>query len=181
MYVTSDDGHCYGLSLARGVKEFDINPGGANRAISGGPGLDGSNLHLVSANGTVYAFDIRSGKELWNYATRGEVETVPSSVQGVVIVATTNGRIYALRDGALVDSFDLNRPLRAAPTHSGSRLFCASDGGWLTTVDFKDGRFNELWCVQLGEETRRILVPVIAVGNQILTASEDGEVFLLRK
>jgi hypothetical protein len=35
--------------------------------------------------------------------------------------------------------------------------------------------------VKLGEETRRMLVPVTAVGDQILAASENGEVFILKK
>ncbi len=181
VYVTSDDGHCYGLSLARGVREFDVSPGGADRTIFGGPSLDGSSLHLVNTHGTIYAFDIRSGKELWNYATGGEIKTTPTSVRGVVIVATTDGKVYALRNGGLLASVELNHRLRTAPMLSGDRLFCACDEGWLTAIDLTEGRFSEVWSVKLGEEIRRMLVPVIAVGDQILAASEDGEVFVLRK
>ncbi len=181
VYVTGEDGHCYGLSVARGRKEFDVMPRGAAGSILGGPSISGSRLHLVSTTGTVHAFDLESGRELWNYATGAEIKTTPTSFGRMVIVATSNGRVYALRDGAMVDSFELKRPLRTAPAHSGNRLFFAGDDGLLTAMDFKDDRFHMVWRLELGEDVNRILVPATAVGDRILVASEDGQIFVLRK
>lgn len=181
VYVTADNGHCYGFSLAGGQKEFDVLPRGVTGAIVSGPHISGGSITLVSTSGTVYAIDIKSGRELWNYATGAEIKTTPTSLGDIVVVATADGRIYALRDGAMVDSMELNRPLRAAPSFSGSRLFCVGDGGLLTAADFRDDHFVLVWRVELGEDLHRILVPATAVDDKILVATENGEIFVLRK
>jgi len=61
---------------------------------------------------TLYALDIESGKEIWQFTANGRIDSPPTIYKGMVLVGSKDGYVYCLRasDGRLVWRF------LAAPT-----------------------------------------------------------------
>ena len=56
---------------------------------------------------TLYALDVRTGRQLWSYTTGGPVDSPPTYYKGLVLFGSADGYIYALRarDGVLAWRF----------------------------------------------------------------------------
>ncbi|MFV1965337.1 MAG: PQQ-binding-like beta-propeller repeat protein [Pirellulaceae bacterium] len=67
--------------------------------VAGGQALYGS-----SADGVLYALDLRSGQPLWHFFTDGPIRFAPAAWQDRVFVASDDGHLYALSlaDGKLL-------------------------------------------------------------------------------
>ncbi len=56
---------------------------------------------------TLYAFNYKTGKELWSFTAGGRIDTPPAIYQGMAIFGSRDGTVYALRasDGVLAWQF----------------------------------------------------------------------------
>ena len=83
----------------------------------------------------VYGLDLTSGKKLWTYASRGEVDSSPVISGGRVYVGGKDKKLYVLdlKTGKELWSFTAGRGINATPAigdgvlvigDSGGNLFC---------------------------------------------------------
>jgi len=75
---------------------------------------------------TLYALDIESGKEIWQFTANGRIDSPPTIYKGMVLVGSKDGYVYCLRasDGRLVWRF------LAAPTDKRIAHFDQVESTW---------------------------------------------------
>lgn len=72
-----------------------------------------------------------TGKPIWTFRTRGNVDSSPVVVGDKVVVGSDDGRLYALRldDGRRVWSFEIGQPVIASPAVSDGMIVVGSEDG----------------------------------------------------
>ncbi|MEM5278342.1 outer membrane protein assembly factor BamB [Cupriavidus taiwanensis] len=92
VYVASNNGNVMALEGASGrvlwKAKTDVD-------LTSGPGSDGSVTAVAGEKGAVYAFDA-SGKQIWKKQVNGEVLSAPLVGNGLVVVRTTDTRVFGL-------------------------------------------------------------------------------------
>lgn len=150
-FIASKNGIVYALNLETGAKlwEFRVRDqffdAGAPR--SSAALIDGV-LYLGYGSG-IYALDAQTGLPVWNSAEVGgptsEIIASPAITgppdDRVLFAADLGGSAYAfdLFDGATLWSYTTGGFVFASPAPSASRVFFASDDGFLYAFGFDDG------------------------------------------
>ena len=146
IYAAASDGTILRANPDTGQAAWRINAGSRLAAGAGaGPGL----VAVGNAKGDVFAFD-PDGKPLWQSRVTSEVLSPPVVAEGIVIVWSGDGRIYALSaaDGKTKWVYQrTNPPLIVRNTAGGvvarGGLFTGTAGGKLLAIDVATG--NVAW------------------------------------
>ncbi|HEX4781649.1 MAG TPA: PQQ-binding-like beta-propeller repeat protein [Usitatibacter sp.] len=166
-----------GVYDAQGPREFHrvrwAFPTG-NRVVSS-PVMQGGIVYFGSDDGSVYAVDAESGRQLWRHATQGPVPSTPAVAGDTVYVGSYDGRFYALdaRTGATrwkfrtegerrfeakglhgatpsgqtyFDTFDI---YLSSPVVAGDAVYFGSGDGHLYALDRTDGTLR--WKFHTGD------------------------------
>ena len=108
----------------------------------------------------------------------------PAVLNGVVLVGSLDGHLYAVRKGVLIDKVDLGGAIVASPLASDERVYVANDTGLVLGASLNGDRIEPQWRVDLATESTtqlRLRTPVVHVGTRLLVASDAGTVFLLAR
>lgn len=113
--------------------------------LSGGIGTDGRVILVGTAKGEVLALDT-AGKQLWKAQLTSEILSAPQVDQGVVVVRTGDGRIYALDalTGARKWLYQRSLPALSVRSHVGvvvsrGAVFAGFAGGRLVALALDTG------------------------------------------
>ena len=81
----------------------------------------------------VRALNRTTGKEIWNFATRGRVDSSPAIAGGRVYVGSADGRLYVLdaATGAKKSEFDAGSGIASSPAIAANRVVFGSQDGVL--------------------------------------------------
>ena len=81
----------------------------------------------------VHALDPKSGRPLWEFATKGRVDSSPVVVGRRVFVGSSDGRIYGLdlKTGQEVWRFEAGGEVNASPAVAAGRMVIGTDDGKL--------------------------------------------------
>lgn len=133
----------------------------------------------------IIAYDPRTGAELWR--TKGvESNSIPSPVFGHGLIFMTAGypakNVLAIKAGAKTAdvswTYARGTAYVTSPILVGDLLYLSTDRGIVTALDAKTG--------EVRYEGGRVPVPatftasMVAFGDKILQASEDGDVFVIQ-
>jgi outer membrane protein assembly factor BamB len=133
----------------------------------------------------VIAYEPKTGVELWR--TKGvESNSIPSPVYGHGLIFMTAGypakNVLAIKPGAKTAdvswTYARGTAYVTSPILVGDSLYLSTDRGILTNLDAKTG--------EVRYEGGRVPVPatftasMVAFGDKILQASEDGDVFVIQ-
>lgn len=142
IYAAASDGTLARFERDSGRQVWRI---AAGKPLHAGPGADAALVVVATDKGDVLAFDT-SGKALWTAVVSSEVLSPPVVADGVVVVATGDGRIHGL---AAADGKTkwvqqrTNPPLTVRNTAGGvaSRggVFLGLPGGRLLAMDLQTG------------------------------------------
>ncbi len=79
----------------------------------------------------VYAIDRRTGKEVWDFATKNRVDGSAVVVGDRVFVGSTDGNLYVVdpAKGTELKRFELGSPILASPAIGGDRLIIGTQDG----------------------------------------------------
>lgn len=118
----------------------------ANR-ISSPAVLAGQDVFAVDTGGTYAMIEIKSGNIIWRNRTLGQVNTAPGIQDSEVIVASADGKMYALNRSTGKDTWQYlgaEQPLNASPSVLGRLIIqpLLPNNG-LVALDSING--NELW------------------------------------
>jgi outer membrane protein assembly factor BamB len=96
------------------------------------------------------ALDAETGSERWRARVNSEVLSIPAAAQGVVVVHTSDDKIYGLstQDGTLRWGYSKPIPAltlqgSASPTIEGRQVLCGLASGKLIALDLQNGQL--LW------------------------------------
>ena len=146
VYAAAADGTIIRANPDNGQTAWRI---AASSRLAAGVGGDATLLAVGTTKGEVFAFD-PDGKPLWQATVTSEVLSPPVVAEGVVIVWSGDGRIYALSgvDGKTKWVYQrTNPPLIVRNTAGGivarGGLFTGTAGGKLLAIDVATG--NVAW------------------------------------
>jgi outer membrane protein assembly factor BamB len=79
----------------------------------------------------VRCLDRATGKEIWNFPTRGKVDSSPVICGDSVVVASDDGRLYllALDTGKQRWSYEIGESIPASPAVADGRIVIGSEDG----------------------------------------------------
>jgi outer membrane protein assembly factor BamB len=80
-----------------------------------------------------------TGKALWTFATRRQVESSPAICGNKVVVGSNDGRLYllSLADGKLLWSYEIGRDVASSPAVAGGWVVVGSDDGYVYAFGVK--------------------------------------------
>jgi outer membrane protein assembly factor BamB len=142
VYAAASDGTIVRVNPATGQTVWRVSAGAK---LSAGVGADATVLVVGTAKGDVLAFD-PNGKPLWQAKVSSEVLSPPKVADGLVVVWSGDGRVFALSasEGKTKWVYQRNNPpLMVRNTAGGvvSRggLFTGTAGGKLLALDLATG------------------------------------------
>lgn len=166
VYAASVDGHLaawkldsgatlWSDSLGSGWHPFGWFKGRAHDEFSGGPSVADGLLIVGTQKGGVYAFDAKTGKQLWRAQTSSEVLSAPAIAGGKVFVRCNDGHVLALdaQTGAQLWVYDRGEVPALSLRGNGTLLavngavFFGSDDGKLVALSQADG--STLWQIPI--------------------------------
>jgi outer membrane protein assembly factor BamB len=185
VYTAAADGTVTVLDEESGRQVSRADTG---RKLSGGVEFAEGRMFVGSVKGDVVALD-PSGKELWSASVAGEVIASPSVSRKVVVVRTSDGRIFGLsaEDGKRRWVFQRPSPPLLLRSDSGvlaigGDVLSGYPNGKLIALDIDDGKLTWEVTVSLprgATELERIAdvagLPVID-GNNVCAAAFQGKV-----
>lgn len=158
---------------------------------STGPGIDDNQIYVGALDGSVFAFDIRKIKELydegrlpqwsesarsWRYKTGKEVTSTPISTGRVVNFASLDGSLYSVsaRSRRLQWQFETDAPVSAPVTTNGKSLFLASQDFNFYCLDSENGQVR--WSFVSGLPIKKA---PHAIDNHVFVSPERGGLFCI--
>jgi outer membrane protein assembly factor BamB len=149
-----EDGRVYAISNAGTFTVLDAASGRVTASVaskekfSGGLGFGDGKLYAGTMKGDVVALDT-SGKVQWKSAVAGEVIAAPAAARSVVVVRTSDGRIFGLAaaDGKRLWVFQRPSPSLLLRTEAGvlaegRDVVAGYPNGKLVALDIEDGKLT---------------------------------------
>lgn len=157
------------------------------------PATDEKQVYIGSLDGSVYAYDLKTIRELdaenllpewsyktlnWRYQTGARVTTPPISNGTVVNFASRNGSLYSVSADKreLLFQFETNAPVSAPLVRVGGFLYVASEDFNLYCIDANSGQVR--WEFTAGLPIRQ--APRV-IGDHVFLAPSSGGLFCLTK
>jgi outer membrane protein assembly factor BamB len=170
----------------RTLYAFDLLKGQSRWKVRGAPleaGLllltDG--LIAVDVRGGVRKYDLASGEVLWEYELGGKtlVRATPVLVNGLVVVADTEGRLAAFDplDGSVQWTQQLPAPVYSSFAANAQHLYVPTTRGEFLSVSAQDGSVR--WRLALPDTTVRFTAPAVH-DELIVVGGTDGVLRALR-
>jgi outer membrane protein assembly factor BamB len=155
------------------------------------PGIDDTQAYIGTLDGSAYAYNLRTVRELyqeqrlpewsnvalvWRYQTGTELSSPPVSSGRNVSFASLDGSLYSISRsrGSLTFQFETNGAIRTPVGRSKNSLFIASDDVRFFCIDIDNGRLK--WTFVPGLPIRQ--QPRI-VGDGVYVAPERGGLYKL--
>lgn len=166
--VVTTDGFLVVVSRASGQKIWTDRLDGPGIA---GPLVREDRLYCASADGHTYAYDLPTGRTVWDRRTGPLVGPI-AAAGARLLVATAAGQVLSLETGRGTVAWrrDLEHVLRSGPVVLGDRVFVASDDS-LFALNLADGT------LAASRPARGVaLNPPAVTGDLLIYGSPDGAV-----
>jgi outer membrane protein assembly factor BamB len=164
-------------------RAWDASVGGKGEKLRLGLGLAVNEGRVFAAGhgGEVAAWELLTGKKLWDTRTKAPLSGGTGAGEGLVVVGTSEGALIALnsRDGAERWRAKVNGEVLSAPEVSPRAVFVRTVDGKLHALAPDTGK--ELW--QYEQQTPRLTLrgtakPVV-VGDAVICGFDNGKVVAL--
>jgi outer membrane protein assembly factor BamB len=84
----------------------------------------------------LHCIDRATGKGVWSFQARGEVDSSPVVCEDTIVVGSNDGRLYAiaLADGAERWAYEIGAPITASPAASDGAIVVGAEDGTLVRI-----------------------------------------------
>jgi outer membrane protein assembly factor BamB len=137
MIIGTDQGRVVCLS-PDGSKTLWEYTGVADAAmVYSSPAVSGGIAVVGARDRHVHAIDVNTGKGLWTFRTRGDVESSPAIAAGRVYVGSKDKKLYVLdlKTGEKLWEFDAGKAITASPAIAGGAVIVGDIGGTLYCLE----------------------------------------------
>lgn len=121
-----------------------LNGGGAGGAINT-PAVHNGNVYYTAWDGSVHAVKIKDVIPLWDAEVGEPISTAPVVGEGLVVVETASGKIFALEEksGAILWKFDSQGGEDGTrPAISGGRVLTGTGDGRILVLNASNGKLQ---------------------------------------
>lgn len=164
---------CAGSLLPREKWRFETES-----CIIGHPIISNSTLIFGNLPGFVFAVDLDSGEQQWQFETDGEITSWPAVAEGTVYVTSEDENVlYALAttDGAEQWRISLAGSIVSSPLVNGDRIFVSSDQR-VYALDVTTG--EKVWAFDAGPANIIQSTPILS-GETLFVGSAGGSLFAI--
>ncbi len=164
-------------------RAWDASVGGKGEKMRLGLGVtvDGGRVFAAGRGGEVGAWDLQTGKKLWEARTKAALSGGTGAGEGLVAVGTSDGVLIALnaQDGAERWRTKLNGEVLSAPEVSARAVLVRTVDGKLHSLAPDTGK--EIW--QYEQQSPRLTLrgtssPVV-VGDAVICGFDNGKIVAL--
>ena len=140
------------------------------------PVVDGGRVYAAAVEGGVRAFDLQTGKQVWQYKSDLRFSGGPGAGQGLVVVGTLDGQVVALDATTGAEKWQAKVPneVVAAPAVGPENVFVRSNAGRVTAFSNATGERRWFWTNELPSLTVRGNAPVLVGPGVLFVGSDDG-------
>ena len=102
----------------------------SRRAFVSSPAIDpdGKRVYIGSADGSLYALNLRNGKQSWAFETEDQIASSPAVHEGRIYFGSVDGHLYCINssDGELIWKYQTDGPVISSPTVAGDLIYVGS-------------------------------------------------------
>ena len=145
--------------------------------------VEGNKVFAASYKGAIAAFDLASGRRLWQRELRAPLAGGPSAADGLVVVGTSKGEVIALaqQDGALRWRVRVNAEILAAPAVGGGLVVVRGVDGKLFGLAEADGHENWLVDQQVPRLSLRGTSRPLLTGDLVICGFDNGRLLAVTR
>ena len=145
------------------------------------PAVADGRVYAAAVGGGVRAFDLQTGKQVWQYKSDLRLSGGPGAGQGLVIVGTLDGQVIALDAASGAEKWQVKVPneVIAAPAVGQGMVFVRSNDGRISALAAETGERRWFWTNELPSLTVRGNAPVVLGPGVVFAGSDDGTVTAL--
>jgi outer membrane protein assembly factor BamB len=132
-YVGDEESQFLAIDLTKQAIDWQFKAEDTSMAFRSSAAVTDEGVYVGSRDKKLHALDPRTGKPLWEFDTRGMVDSSPVVIGERLFFGSQDGRIYALdrKSGKEVWRFDAGGKIYASPAVASGRLVIGSDSGKL--------------------------------------------------
>lgn len=109
--------------------------------IKAGPAVAGDRLVVARTDGVVTALDRHTGRDVWTFASGGEILGTPAWTSDHVVFGSGDGQVYAVDAGGRPAwTYDAGGPVYGVPATDADTVYIGDNGGRLHALQLRDGR-----------------------------------------
>jgi outer membrane protein assembly factor BamB len=143
-----------------------------------GVAVDGDRVFAASHKGELYAFDLKTGRQLWSHKLKAPLAGGPAAGLGLVVVGSSKGEVIALSqtDGSPSWRIRINAEVLSAAAIGGDLVVVRGVDGRMHGLSIRDG--SEIWVAEQQVprlSLRGTSVPVLA-GDLAIAGFDNGRV-----
>lgn len=140
--------------------------------------VDAQRVFLASYKGNVTAYDLASGKELWQHSVRAPLSAGPGAADGLIIVGSSKGDVIALseQDGTQRWRVRINAEILSAPAIGSGVVVVRAVDGRLHGLSAKDGSENWVIDQQVPRLSLRGTSRPIIAGDLAICGFDNGRI-----
>jgi len=145
--------------------------------------VDGNQVFTASYKGAVAAFDLASGRRVWQRELRAPLAGGPTAADGLVVIGTSKGEVIALaqKDGALRWRVRVNAEILAAPAVGGGLVVVRGVDGKLFGLAEADGHENWLVDQQVPRLSLRGTSRPVLIGDLAICGFDNGRLLAVTR
>lgn len=161
-------------------KMWSANAGkGEDRlGVSQGPAAADGRVYAAAVEGGVRAFDLQTGKSVWQYKSDARLSGGPGAGDGLVVVGTLNGEVIALDASTGTEKWQakVSNEVIAAPAIGQGLVLVRSNDGRVSAFDAASGERRWFSNHDLPSLTVRGNAPVTLGPGVVFVGNDDGTV-----
>lgn len=140
------------------------------------PSVDGGRVFAAAVEGGVRAFDLQTGKQIWQYKSDLRLSGGPGAGQGLVVVGTLDGQVIALDAATGAEKWQVKVPneVISAPAIAQDLVFVRTNDGRVSALSAETGERRWFWTHELPSLTVRGNAPVVVGPGVLFAGSDDG-------
>jgi outer membrane protein assembly factor BamB len=140
--------------------------------------VDQQRVFAASLKGNVIAYDVASGKQLWERQVRAPLSAGPGVADGLLVVASSKGDVIALseKDGAPLWRVRINAEILSAPTIGQGLVIVRGVDGKMHALSAHDGSENWVLDQQVPRLSLRGTSRPIIAGDLAVCGFDNGRV-----
>jgi outer membrane protein assembly factor BamB len=120
------------------------------------PVIFGDYLYTGSSSGTLYAFSVDSGAQIWKFESDSSIEASPAVNQDHIAIATLGGKLHLLNrhTGEEVFTYKIVNSINSAPIMDSENIYFITTNNRIHAVDLSDGKKRWTYSQRIKKEVR---------------------------
>ena len=149
-----------------------------NGGFDGSPVISSGVVYVGEGNGTLFAFELKTGKQLWKFPkdkpTLGFVASAAVK-DDLIYIGDLDGKLYCVnKKGELKWTFEAEGPITSSVNFYKDKVILGAEDARLYCIDAKSGK--KKWHFEAADEIR--CMPAV-VGNRAFVTGCDGDLHII--